>query len=65
MCNLLLPRESDLSAMTSSLRSFGPSVYHTKMGESRKVPFPAAQQVNLPDCFPHGPFNAEPEAGKL
>ena len=33
---------------TSSFRSCRPSVYHTKMGESGSVPFPTAQQVNLP-----------------
>ena len=43
---------------TSSLRSCRPSVYHTKMGESRQVPFPTAQ-VNLPACSPDCPFNAE------
>ena len=46
-------------------RSSQPSVYHTKMGESRQVPFPTAQQVNLPACSPHCPFNAKRQAGKL
>ena len=32
---ILLSRESDQSAITSSLRSCQPSVYHTKMGKSR------------------------------
>ena len=32
---ILLPRESDQSAMTSSLRSCRPSVYHSKMREFR------------------------------
>ena len=50
---------------TSLLRSCRPSVYHNKTGESRKVPFPTAQQVNLPACSPHCPFNAERQAGKL
>ena len=50
---------------TSSLRSCQPSVYMTKMGKSRKVSFPTAQQVNLPACSPHCPFNAERQAGKL
>ena len=50
---------------TSSLRSCQPFVYHTKMGESRQVPFPTAQQVNLPACSPHCPFNAERQVGKL
>ena len=31
---------------TSSLRTCQPPVYHSKMGESRFVPFPTAQQVN-------------------
>ena len=35
------------------------------MGESRQVPFPTAQQVNLPACSPHCPFNAERQSGKL
>ena len=38
---------------------------HNKMGESRKVPLPTVQQVNLPACSPHCPFNAECQAGKL
>ena len=29
------------------------------------MPFPAAQQGDLPACSPHCPFNAEREAGKL
>ena len=62
---ILLSRESDLSAITSSLRSYRPSVYHTRVGESRQVPFPTAQQANLPACSPHCPFNAERQAGKL
>ena len=37
----------------------------TKMEESRQVSFPTALQVNLPACFPHCPFNAERQAGKL
>ena len=36
-----------------------------KMGESRLVPFPTAQQVNLSACFPHCLFYAERQAGKL
>ena len=35
------------------------------MRESREVPFPTAQQVNLPTCSTHCPFNAERQAGKL
>ena len=50
---------------TSSLRSCRPSVYHTKMGEFRYVPFPTAQQVSLSACSPHCPLNAERQAGKL
>ena len=34
-------------------------------GESCYVPFPTAQQVNLPACSPDCPFNAERQAGKL
>ena len=49
----------------SLLRSCRPSVYHAKMGESRQVPFPTAQHVNLPTCSSHCPFNAERQAGKL
>ena len=30
--------------------------------ESRQVPFPTAQPVNLPACSPHCPFNAERQA---
>ena len=48
---------------TSSLRSCQPSVYHTKMGESRSAPFPMAQ-VNLPACSQRCPFNAERQAGE-
>ena len=50
---------------TSSFKSCQPSVYHTKVGEFRQVPIPTAQQVNLPACSPHCPFNAEGQAGKL
>ena len=50
---------------TSSLRSCQPSVYHTKMGDSRFAPFPTEQQANLPACSPHCPFNAQRQAGKL
>ena len=28
------------------------------------MPFPTAQQVNLPACFPHCPFNAKRQAGE-
>ena len=35
------------------------------MEESRLVPFPTAQQVHLPACSSHCPFNAERQAGKL
>ena len=35
------------------------------MEESRWVPFPTAQQTNLPVCSPHRSFNAERQAGKL
>ena len=52
------------SVITSSLTSSRSSVYHTKMGESRLVPFPTAQQVSLPACSPHCPFNAERQARK-
>ena len=62
---ILLSRESDQNAMTSSLMSCRPPVYRTKTGESRSVSFPPAQQVNLPTCSPHCPFNAERKAGKL
>ena len=55
--------------MTSLLRSYRPLFYHrhSKMRESREVPFLTAQQVNLPACstVPHCPFNAERQAGKL
>ena len=44
---IFLSRESD-EALYSSLRSCRLSVYHTKMGKSREVPFPTAQQVDLP-----------------
>ena len=47
------------------LKSFWPSVYHSKMWESRQVPFPTVQHVNLPACSPHCPFNAERQVGKL
>ena len=50
---------------TSSLESCQLSVFHSKMGESWLVPFPTAQQVNLPASSPHCPFNAERQAGKL
>ena len=51
--------------LTSSLRSCRPSDFPTKMGESSKMPFPTAQQVNLPACSPHCPFKAELLTGKL
>ena len=41
------------------------STDHTKMGESRQVFFPTAQQVNLPACSSYGLVNAERQAGKL
>ena len=62
---IFLSRESDQSAMTSSLRSCLPPVFHTKMGESHEVPFPVVQKVNLPTCSPHCPINAKHQAGKL
>ena len=34
-CIIIVSRENDQSAITSSLRSYRPPVYHTKMGESR------------------------------
>ena len=34
-------------------------------GDIPQVSFPTAQQVNLPVCSPHCPFNAERQAGKL
>ena len=60
---ILLSRESDRSAIMSSLRSCRSFVHHTKMGESRLVLFPK-KQVKLPACFFH-PFNAECSAWKL
>ena len=60
----LLLWESDQSNITSSLRSCRPSVYHTKIGEPRQVPFPMIQ-VNLSICSPHCSFNTERQAGKL
>ena len=62
---ILLSRESDQSAIKRALRSCRSLVYHTKMGESRKVPFATAQQVSLPACSAHCPFNAERQTGKL
>ena len=41
---------------TSSLWSYQPSVYHTKVRKSRQVPFLTTQQVNLPACSSHCPF---------
>ena len=55
---ILLSRESDPSAVTSSLRSCRQSGYHTKRGESRSVLFPTVQQINLSACSSHCPFNA-------
>ena len=52
-------------ATRARLGSCPPSIYHTKMGEPRQVPFLTAQLVKLPACFPHCPFNAERQAGKL
>ena len=65
--SIFLSRESDQSAtaITSSLRRCQSSVYHTKTGESRKVSFRTTQQVNLPACFPHCPYNAERQARKM
>ena len=41
--------------------------YHEKTteAESRKAHFSTAQQVNLPACSLHYPFDAERQAGKL
>ena len=39
-------------------------VYHTKTGESREVPLPTAQQVNLPACSSHYPCNAKRQVWK-
>ena len=39
---ILLSRQGDHDAVTSSLNSCQPSVYHTNMGESHYVPFPTA-----------------------
>ena len=50
---------------TSSLRSCQPSIFHTKMGESRLALSPTAQQGHLQACFPLCPFNAEHQAEKL
>ena len=47
---ILLFRRSDQNAKTSSLESYRPHVYHLKKLEYRQVPFPTAQQVNLPAC---------------
>ena len=57
-------QESKLSAITSSLRSCRPSVYHAEERDSRKVPFPTAQQANLQACSPHSPHSAERQIGK-
>ena len=63
---ILLSRESDQCAIANSRKSCQPSdfVYDMKMGESRQVLFPTAQQVNLPVCSSHCPFNAERKAGR-
>ena len=61
---ILLSRESDWSAVTSSLRSYRPSIHHTKMWESRHVPFPRVQHVNLPACSPHCSFRIEASSRK-
>ena len=63
VCIFILSQESNQSAITSSLRSYLPSVYHTKLRDSRYVLFPTAQQVNLPACSPHCPYNAERRTG--
>ena len=52
------------ATLASSLTSCRSSIYHFKMEEYRYVPFPTAQQINLPACS-HRPFNAERQAGKL
>ena len=62
---ILLSQESNQKAMTSSLRSCRPPVYHIKLGEFHELLFPTAQQLNLSACSPHCPFNAERQAGKL
>ena len=49
----------------SSLRSCRPFVIPHQNEGSRLVPFLTAQQVNLPTCSPHCPFNAERPAEKL
>ena len=35
------------------------------MGKFRQMPIPTAEQVNLPACSPHLPFNAERQAVEL
>ena len=56
---ILLPRENDQSAITSSLTSYWLTVYHSKMGKSREAPFQTAQQEHLPACSSHCSFNTE------
>ena len=62
---ILLSRESDVSVISSSLRSYRPPAWHSKMGKSRSSLFPMAQQVNLSACSLRCPFNADRRAGKL
>ena len=53
------------ATLASLLMSCRSSIYHFKIEEYRYVPFPTAQQLNLPVCCSHRPFNAERQAGKL
>ena len=42
----------------------GPPLFYIKMRTSPLVPWPRAQQANLPACSPQPPLNAELQAGK-
>ena len=62
---IFLSRESDQSAITSSLRSCQPVVYLFSGGRIRYVPFPTAQQANVTSCSSRYHFHAKRQAGKL
>ena len=42
-----------------------PTVYRSKMEESRQLPLPTALQANFPPCSPHCLFNAERQTEKI
>ena len=63
MCSSILIFLSQGSDQTSLLKGCLPTTL--KMEESRQIPFPTTQQVNLLACSAHCTFDVERQAGKL